>query len=234
MASLASLSAHEIISLTSDGTKKEEMQEESVKEIDDTAVVAPDHIPQQHSVSNDDDDDDGPSVPFCTSASMHGGATFSYLVNGGMNSSGGGGGGGMIMYMDGTCMRLCQLMFFGCLHFHPLSHYYTTSCVCRFPIFPPRRTAVFESLFGIVDIGYAKQISRGHGVRGTVGDCHGIHFQTSFSPVQQRTVTISKLSFDHCRIAWFASTGGVHTHVGDNDLFRRIILQCHFGIGHWL
>jgi copper transporter 1 len=99
MAFLASLSAHEIISLTSDGTKKEEMQEESVKEIDDTAVVAPDHIPQQHSVSNDDDD--GPSVPFCTSGSMHGGATFSYLVNGGMNSSGGGGGGGMIMYMDG-------------------------------------------------------------------------------------------------------------------------------------
>jgi hypothetical protein len=120
MAFLASLSAHEIISLTSDGTKKEEMQEESVKEIDDTAVVAPDHIPQQHSVSNDDDD--GPSVPFCTSGSMHGGATFSYLVNGGMNSSGGGG--GMIMYMDGTCIRLCQLVFFGCLHFYPLSLLY--------------------------------------------------------------------------------------------------------------
>jgi len=99
MASLASLSAHEIISLTSDGTKKEEMQEEeSVKEIDDFAVAA-DNIHKHHSVSINNDDDDGP-VPFCTSGSMHG-ATFSYLVNdGGMNSSEGGGG-GMIMYMDG-------------------------------------------------------------------------------------------------------------------------------------
>jgi hypothetical protein len=103
------------------------MQEESVKEIDDTAVVAPDNIHQQHSVSNDNDD--GPSVPFCTSGSMHGGATFSYLVNGGMNSSGGGGGGGMIMYMDGTCIRFCQLMFFGCLHCCPLSLLYHFLCV---------------------------------------------------------------------------------------------------------
>lgn len=104
MASLASLSAEQIIGLTADKDvndnshllhlKKESKENEMEEELNaDTTIHhdAKDTSPQIIVAADNDDD-----TPFCVSGSMK---MHSYFVGGaGMD----GGGGGMIMYMDGT------------------------------------------------------------------------------------------------------------------------------------
>lgn len=99
MASLVSLTADEIISLTADSnvkhTYKEEVNEKGNNaENDDDAdmMMAPPRGESRNPIQATTDDDD--PVPFCTSGSMN---THSYHLQGGTDNTG-----GMIMYMDGT------------------------------------------------------------------------------------------------------------------------------------
>ena len=228
MASLASLTASEIISLTPDAnldTNEKEMQE-SVEEIDHVllAAAARDDNRIRNESSNSISDNNGSaSVPFCTAGSMHG-ATYSYALHNGEMHGSSGGGGGMIMYMDGMYTALYA---FDCRHIHLLSTL-LSSLGFRLSLKggQPCLNLYFESwtldtrikfllamlfvlLLGIV----TEFISK-------------LRFQVSKQPSSS-----SLQAHAHSPITWFASTCGIYINVGNNDFFRRIIRFVLLGLG---